>query len=175
MRKLFFRSCLLACLTISLAGQTDNWKRYANPAGNFAVLFPGQPQDSVNGSNDQVQSHTLMASEGSAVYMVVYSAMSSPQSVDDATYEVFKNAVFKELPKCAVESEQQPSPALAGYLGHWYRLGCDMPNARVMVEGNLYWGRSYAYAVMTMYPANVNRPQAGQKFLGSFSVLTGAK
>jgi hypothetical protein len=116
----------------------------------------------------------LLVKDNSAVYTVVYSAMAATQKVDDDTYEVFKKAVFNELPKCAVESDQKPSPALNGYIGHWYRLSCDMPNAKVIVEGNLYWGKRYAYAVMVMFPASIARPQTENKFLESFAVLAAA-
>jgi hypothetical protein len=175
MRKLLLRSCLLSLLALSVAGQTDNWKKYDNKEGNFAVLFPDQPTDSVNASDENVKSHTLMVKDSGAVYTVVYTAMSTTQTVDDATFQVFKNAVFQELPKCAVEKEQAPAPVLNGYIGHWYRLTCDLPNNKVTVEGNIYWGKHYAYAVMTMYPASNARPQGEEKFLQSFSVLDPAK
>jgi hypothetical protein len=170
MRTFVLRSSLLLFIALPLAGQTADWQQYENKEGNFTALFPGQPDDSVNKSDETVRSHTLLAKEDSAAYMVVYSTMAAAQKVDDDTYEIFKKAVFNELPKCAVESEQEPSPALNGYIGHWYRLSCDMPNAKKIVEGNLYWGKRYAYAVMVMFPASVDRPQTEKKFLESFTV-----
>lgn len=169
MRKLLLRSCLLFLLTLSLAGQTSNWKKYDNKDGNFTVWFPGEPQDSLNGDQSAVKSHTLLARDGRAIFTVIYTVHSDPQVVDDATYQVFKKAVFKELPKCETEAEQAPAPAINGYIGHWYKLNCDMPG-KVFVEGNLYWGRNYAYAVMAMYPGSVERPPMEQQFLESFSV-----
>lgn len=171
---LALRGCLLLFLALSLAGQTADWTQYDNQEGNFSVLFPGQPNDSVNKSDATIQSHTLMAREDRVIYTVVYTAMSSDQKVDDATYGVFRDAVFKELPKCDVEAEKSPSLVLNGYIGHWYRLSCNMPNTKVIVEGNLYWGKRNAYAVMAMFPSDVNRPQAEAKFLVSFSVLNPA-
>lgn len=173
MSKLLLRSCLLFLLAVSLTGQTSNWKKYDNKDGNFTVWFPGEPQDSPNGDQNSVKSHTLMARDGRAIFTVIYTVHSGPQAVDDATYQVFKNAVFKELPKCATEVEKAPSLAIDSYIGHWYRLNCDMPG-KVFIEGNLYWGKNYAYAVMAMYPGSVERPQMEQQFLDSFSVPAAA-
>lgn len=171
MRKAFLCCLLVLLIAIPFSGQTDDWKRHKNTDGNFTVLFPGDPQDSVNKSDNEVQSHTLMAVQRPYIYTVVYSTMSVTQKVDEATYEVFKNAVFKELPKCDVGTERLAAPVVAGYIGHWYRLNCDMPNTKVTILGNLYWGRHYAYAVMVMFPASTNEPQTTSKFLDSFGVI----
>lgn len=175
MRKAFFCTLLLLLLTASFDGQTQGWKKYSNTNGNFAVLFPGQPEDSVNSSDSSVQSHTLMARENGAIYTVVYTIHAGEQKVDLATYDVFKKAVFKELPKCEMVTEGPPSPNLAGYIGGWYRLTCDMPQTKVSVLGNLYWGKSFAYAVMVMYAANVAEPAAKKDFLESFTLIDGAR
>ncbi|HEY7405709.1 MAG TPA: hypothetical protein VIB39_19445 [Candidatus Angelobacter sp.] len=164
-----FACSLLFLLALPLAGQSANWNIYTDGPGNFSVLFPSQPQDSVNAESPEVKSHTLLARDGKTIYTVVYTVMTSEQKVDDDTFQIFKNAVFKELPKCEVKTEEAPAPALNGYVGHWYRLSCNMPN-KVIVEGNLYWGKSYAYAVMTMFPGDTDRPQAEDMFLKSFSV-----
>ena len=58
--------------------------------------------------------------------------------------------------------EQAPAPALEGYIGHWYQLSCAMPNVKVAIEGNLYWGKHYAYAVMVMYPINHRSSTGGR-------------
>ena len=171
-RKLVLPALAIYLLALPLAAQTDVWKKYDNKEGNFTVLFPSEPQDSVNSSDENVKSHTLMARYESAIYTVIYTVHSSPQAVDNATYEVFKNAVFKELPKCTVDSEQAPTPGLAGYIGYWYHLTCDMPNTKVLIDGNLYWGKNYAYAVMVMYPVSAAKPQTEKKFCDSFSALT---
>ncbi len=121
-----------------------------------------------------MQSHTLMAKSGSYIYTVVYTSMKAEQAVNDETYKVFKNAVFNQLPKCEMETEAAAAPDLQGYIGHWYRLGCSM-NTRVIVLGNLYWGKHYAYAVMVMYPATVAEPPAMKDFWESFAVLDPAK
>ena len=176
MRKLLSGVLILLLAAGLLAAQTSEWKRYKNTNGNFTVLFPGEPQDTVNKAEEGVQSHTLLAREDKAYYTVVYTVMTSEQKVDNATYQVFKDAVFKELPKCEAGAEQPVSPVLEGYIGHAYRLNCDMPNAKVTIVGNLYWGKHYAFAVMTMFPAGVAEPTATEKnFTGSFAVIDAAR
>jgi len=89
---------------------------------------------------------------------------------------VFKNAVFKELPKCEAGAEQPASPAVEGYIGRSYRLSCDMPNTRMAIVGNLYWGKHYAFAVMTMFPASAAEATSTEKkFFDSFAVIDPAK
>jgi len=152
MRKLLSGTLILLLAAAPLAAQTGEWKRYKNTDGNFTVLFPGEPQDTVNKAEEGIQSHTLLAREDKAFYTVVYTVMTAEQKVDDATYRAFKDGVFKELPKCESGAEQPVSPVLQGYVGHGYRLSCDMPNAKVTIVGNLYWGKHYAFAVMTNVP-----------------------
>lgn len=163
-------------LASAFQGQTAEWKRYKNSDGNFTVLFPGEPKDSVNKAESGMQTHTLLAQESGAVYTVIYTNMASEQVVNDASFEVFKNAVFKELPKCETSAAQPAAPGVAGYIGHWYQLSCDMPNTQVKVVGNLYWGKHYAYAVMVMFAAGVAEPAAAEKqFVESFAVIDPAK
>ena len=176
MRKLLSGTLILMLAAGPLAAQTSEWKRYKNTNGNFTILFPGEPQDTVNKAEEGIQSHTLLAREDKAFYTVVYTVMTSEQKVDDATYQAFKAGVFKELPKCEAGAEQPVSPALNGYIGHAYRLNCDMPSAKVIVVGNLYWGKHYAFAVMTMFPASVAEPTASEKnFAESFAVIDAAR
>ena len=176
MRKLLSSILMLLLAAGPLAAQTSEWKRYKNTNGNFTVLFPGEPTDTVNKTEEGAQSHTLLAKEGTALYTVVYTVMTSEQKVDNATYQAFKTGVFNELPKCETGAEQPASPALEGYLGHSYRLNCDMPNSRVTIVGNLYWGKHYAFAVMTMFPASVAEPAVTEKkFAESFAVIDAAR
>ena len=176
MRSLLSVVLILSLAAAPLAAQTREWKRYKNADGNFTALFPGEPADSVNKTEAGAQSHTLLAQEAGAVYTVVYTLMSSEQTVDEATFQVFKNAVFKELPKCEAGAEQPASPAVEGYIGRSYRLSCDMPNARVAIVGNLYWGKHYAFAVMTMFPASAAEATSTErKFFDSFTVIDPAK
>src|SRR5437868_10847244 len=119
MRKLLSSVLILLLAAGPLAAQTSEWGRYKNINGNFTVLFPGEPEDTVNKTDEGVQSHTLLAKEDTASYTVVYTVMTSEQKVDNATFQAFKNGVFKELPKCEAGAEQQPvSPVLEGYIGH---------------------------------------------------------
>jgi hypothetical protein len=176
MRKLLSGILMLSLAAGPLAAQTSEWRRYKNTNGNFTVLFPGEPEDTVNKTEDDSQSHTLLARENTALYTVIYTVMTSEQPVNDATFQAFKDGVFKELPKCEAGTEQPASPALEGYIGHAYRLNCDMPNAKVTVVGNLYWGKHYAFAVMTMFPARVAEPTATEKkFAESFALIDAAR
>lgn len=176
MRKLLSSALILLLAVGPLAAQTGEWKRYKNTNGNFTILFPGEPQDTVNKTEEGLQSHTLLARGDNAFYTVVYTVMTNEQKVDDATYQIFKEGVFKELPKCEGGAEQQVSPALKGYIGHAYRLSCDMPSAKVIVVGNLYWGKHYAFAVMTMFPASAAEPTATEKnFAESFALIDAAR
>jgi len=165
------RSGLLLFLAASLTGQAGEWKAYRSVPGNFAMMFPAEPQDTVNKSDKDIESHNLMVQTNSTIYLVTYAAMVNLQPVNDATYEVYKNAVFKELPKCGIDSEKAADPAIQGYIGHLYKMTCDMPNTKVTAEGNLYWGKHYAYAVMVMYSSSGVRPEGAKKFLESFSVI----
>jgi hypothetical protein len=176
MRKLLSGILMLWLAAGPLAAQTSEWRRYKNTNGNFTVLFPGEPEDTVNKTEDDSQSHTLLARENTAFYIVIYTVMTSEQPVNDATFQAFKDGVLKELPKCEAGAQQPASPALEGYIGHAYRLNCDMPNAKVTVVGNLYWGKHYAFAVMTMFPASVAEPTATEKkFAESFALIDAAR
>ena len=162
---------LLLLFACSFAGQADEWKKYKNTNGNFTVLFPGEPQDSVNKNDAEIQSHTLIAQEKPAFFTVVYTNMTTEQTVDDANYNSFKDAVFKELPKCEVGPEQPASRVVEGYIGHAYHLSCAMSNVQLTMTGNLYWGRHHAYAVMAMFPAGIAEPPSVKAFVQSFSVI----
>lgn len=176
MRNLLSVVLILSLAAGPLAAQTSEWKTYKNTSGNFIVLFPGEPADSINKTEGDLQSHTLLARDGPVVYTVVYTVMTSAQTVDEATFQAFKLGVFKELPKCEADAEQPVSPVLESYIGHAYRLNCDMPNAKVTLVGNLYWGKHYSFAVMTMFAASVAEPTSTEKkFVDSFAVIDAAK
>ena len=85
MRRFLSGLGLLLLLVSALQCQTAEWKSYRNSNGNFAVLFPGEPKDSVNPSESGVQSHTLLAQENAVVYTVIYTTMAREQVVDEAT------------------------------------------------------------------------------------------
>ena len=173
MRALAFRVLLLLCLAAPTVGQTDEWKRYKNPEGNFSVLFPTEPTDTKNKSEEGIESHTLLSSVRPVAYTVIYAAMTNEQPVNDATYDTFKNAVFKELPKCTVMTDKAGSPAVQGYISRQYRLSCEM-GATVTILGNLYWGKHYSYAVMVMF-ATPSDPPTIKKFTDSFEITDTSK
>jgi hypothetical protein len=173
MRALAFRVLLLLCLASLTAGQTDEWKRYKNAEGNFSVLFPTEPTDTKNKSEEGIQSHTLLATVRPNLYSVVYTTMTQEQTVNDSTYETFKNAVFKELPKCSVISDKTGSRPIQGYISHEYRLSCEM-GVTVTIVGNLYWGRHYSYAVMVMFTTPSDPPTIN-KFTDSFEITDTSK
>jgi len=125
----------------------------------------------VNQTDATIQSHALSARQGNAIYMVVYATTAKAQPVDDANFEIFKNAVFHELPKCEVGADQPASPTLQGYIGHRYRLNCDLPQAKLTIAGNLYWGKHFSYAVMAVFRADAADAAEVNKFLDSFAVI----
>jgi hypothetical protein len=159
---------LLLCLAAPIAGQTDEWKRYKNTDGNFSALFPTEPTDTINKTENGIQSHTLASTVRPTIYTVIYTSMTEEQPVNDATYDIFKNAVFKQLPKCTVISDKAGSPAIQGYISREYRLTCEM-NVTVTVVGSLYWGRHYSYAVLAIFPSPSDPPTI-KKFTDSFEI-----
>ena len=171
MRRGLLCSFVVVLVTIPFLAQTDAWKRHKNSPGNFTVLFPVDPQDSINKKDAEIESHTLLAIDKPFFYMVIYTAMGSDQTVDDPTYQVFKDAVFKQLPACQVGADQPVQPELKGYIGRRYRLKCDTKPNNVNIIGNIYWGKRYAYAVLLMFPDGSAEPSTTDKFLGSFAVL----
>jgi len=173
MRALAFRVLLLLCLAAPTVGQTDEWKRYKNTEGNFSVLFPTEPTDTKNKSEEGIESHTLLSSVRPVAYTVIYAAMANEQPVNDATYDTFKNAVFKELPKCTVMTDKTGPHPIQGYINHEYRLSCEM-GTTVTIVGNLYWGKHYSYAVMVMF-ATPSDPPTISKFTDSFEITDTSK
>jgi hypothetical protein len=167
-------SLLLLCASLagSLAGQNHDWISYRNDAGNFTVQMPAQPNETTApGQGGVSESHTLMTIEGGVGYTVIYVTFSSDQTVDEATYNVYRDSFMKSLSNCRQDSERAASPALPGYIGRWYRLTCDVNGKAMNFVGDLYWGKRYAYAVMVIFQASPSEPAGTQKFTGSFGVL----
>jgi len=171
MRRALLCASVVILVTTPFLAQTTGWKQHKNSTGNFAVMFPADPQDSVNQKNDELESHTVMAVDKPFYYMVIYTAMGSDQPVDNPTFQIFKDAVFKQLPDCQVGGDRPAEPALAGYIGRRYRLKCNTQPNNVMIIGNIYWGKRYAYAVLLMFPVGSSEPPTLEKFLSSFAVL----
>lgn len=167
---------LLLCVAIPLAGQNENWHRYQNNAGNFSVLMPADPTDTVNPAKDGgSESHTIQAISDGIVYGVVYVNTQSEQKVDEATFQVYRDAFMRGLPNCTQASEGVASPALPGYIGRMYRMNCTASGQQIVFVGNLYWGKHYAYASMVLFGAGSSDPANMKKFLDSFGVLDPAK
>jgi hypothetical protein len=171
MRYSILRISLVVCLVATLSGQTPEWKKYKNADGNFSVLLPLEPSDTKNGNSDVMVSHTIQAIAGAVSYTVVYVRMTGEQTVDEANFKVYKDGVLKELPSCTVVEEQPAAPAVQGYIGHWYRMNCEISNTKLTFVGNLYWGKTYAYAVLGMFAAGPSDPPNIKKFVDSFSVI----
>jgi hypothetical protein len=162
-------------LASPFAGHTDEWKNYKNADGNFTVLFPGEPQDTVNNAGAGITSHTLQAPRKPAFYMIVWTSADSPQAVNSTNFESFKNGFLGKLPKCEIGAERPASPALQGYIGQGYRLNCEAQQKKIAITGNLYWGKHYCFAVMSMFPADVPEPAEVKRFIESFVLIDPAK
>ena len=165
---------LLTCLASPFAGQTDQWHRYRNDGGNFSVLILGDPQDAVNGEGPQA-SHTIQSISGGIGYTIVYVANPTEQPVDEPTFKIYRDAFLKGLPQCDMSKEDPVSHPLAGYVGRWYRMNCDISGKKMTFTGNLYWGKHYAYAVLAMFQTATTDPPQSSKFYNSFSVLDSSK
>jgi hypothetical protein len=168
------QALLILCLTATLAAQTE-WKKYEEPDGNFSVLFPGEPKDTVSPSREGIESsHGFSASDGSIYVGVFYARMKQEQKVDEANYETYKKSFFTSLPKCDELNSTVASPTFSGYIGHGYRLECEGQNAKGQtVSGtlvlNLYFGKHFLYVVTAGSTIRPDPPTI-KKFMDSFSV-----
>lgn len=54
MRRLVSGFWIVLLLVSPFAGQTAEWQKYRNTDGNFTVLFPGEPKDSINQSDASI-------------------------------------------------------------------------------------------------------------------------
>lgn len=174
MRRIIIRTLLLLCIAAPLAGQTSEWKKYQDNLGNFSVLFPGAPNDSVNPSPDGIQSHILQGMESPVVYMVVYAVIAQEQNADEPAFQEYKKGVFGQLPECKIITETAATPIVRSYIGHGYHLSCDYTEKKVNIAGNLYWGKHYGYAVMAFFPEGPDPAQV-KKFTDSFAVTDTSK
>lgn len=127
--------------------------------------MPDQPKESVTGG-----AHTIVGSSVGAGYLVVYVVTQAEQTVNEATFTVYRDSFLKGLPQCEMTAEGPPLPAIPGHVGHSYRLNCNMDGKKTFV-GNLYWGKHYAYAVLVLFPSGSSDPAPGRQFLDSFSVI----
>jgi hypothetical protein len=171
MRYWSIRIALLVFLAASLAGQTNEWHTYRNVEGNFSALLPGEPAENVSTDADGTTTHTVQTVSDSVVFLVVFVSAPSEQPVNETTFNVYRDAFLKGLPKCDLVKEDAPSPAVTAHVGHWYRLNCTVEEKKFIFIGNLYWGKNRAYAVLSMYPEAPSDPPAARKFINSFAVI----
>ena len=174
-RNWFIQISLLVCLAAPLAGQTDEWRKYKNDAGNFSVLLPGEPKDSLNGDQSAGVSHLIQYISGSLSYAVVYVITEAEQRVDEDTFKLYRDSFFKSLTTCDVLSEDPPAPPVRGYVGRSYHLNCNIHDVKQTFIGNLYWGKHYSYIVMGIFPTGPSIPPEVKKFNDSFAVLDASK
>ena len=160
----------VAVLVAALAGQNDQWQKYTNRSGNFSVLMPVQPKDTPT-PNASTETHTIQAISGGAAYTVVYVVNPSEQQVTEANYKIYRDAFVSGLPNCKVVTESAAAPALPGYIGRWYRMDCNVDGKALSFAGNLYWGKRYAYAVLTMFSTAPSIPPTAKRFSDSFANL----
>jgi hypothetical protein len=170
----FIRVALFVCLAAPLAGQTDEWKRYKNEAGNFSVLLPGEPKDSLNGDQSEHVSHLIQLNSGPLSYSVVYVITKEEQPVDEDTFKLARDSFLKGLTMCDVLSEDPPAPPVRGYVGRSYHLNCTFKDKKSFFV-NLYWGKHYFYIVMGIFPPEPTMPAEIKKFTDSFTVLDASK
>ncbi len=175
MRRFVSGLWIVLLLVSPFEGQANEWKQYKNADGNFTVLFPGEPQDSVNSVGGGITSHTLQARDKGVIYMVVWASTDARQTVDEANFQIFKNGFLSKLPKCEVGTEQPASPTFSGYIGHGYRLNCDAPQAKLAVTGNLYWGKHYCFALMAISASSAAEPAEMKSFMESFAIVDPSK
>jgi len=175
MRTWIIRFALLVSLSVPLAGQTNEWHNYRNVDGNFSALLPGEPKENVSTDPDGTTTHTIQTVADSVVFLVVYVAAPAEQQVDEATFNVYRDAFLKGLPNCDLVKEDAPSPAVTAHVGHSYRLSCLVGDTRYIFVGNLYWGKHRAYAVLSMFQPAASDPLTARKFINSFAVIDTAK
>jgi hypothetical protein len=169
------RVLLLACLAAPVAGQATEWHTYKSDDGNFSALFPLEPKETVNTTENAPPSHTFLAMSGTTGYTVVYVFTKSEQSVDDANFKAYRDGVLGSLPGCNGVTENPAAPAVRGYIGHSYRMNCIFSDVKMSVVGNLYWGKHYGYAALVIFPVAASDPPTVTRFTNSFSVIDSGK
>jgi len=136
--------------------------------------MPSEPQDIQ--SETKPITHTLVAVEDGVAYTVVYAFAEPEQHVDEANFQQFYEGVLRSLPNCTVLTEAAAAPPVHDYIGHWYRMDCTAQQGmKISLLGNLYWGKHYSYAVITMFPTGQSDPPDSKRFSQSFTLLNPTK
>jgi hypothetical protein len=162
-------------LTSALIAQTENWIKYKNADGNFSVLLPKEPEDRITNDKPEMVTHVIMALDQGTMYSITFATMLDDQIVTEATYDIYRDAVFKGMSSCLIGDENPPTPALEGYVGHSYKLNCIKANKPMTMVGSLYWGKRHAYAVLVMFPGDPPPDATLKAFLNSFTNYTATK
>jgi hypothetical protein len=165
------RISLLLCLSAPAAGRTDEWHRYKNENGNFSVLLPEEPEESVEAEEGDPITYTARVFTPSIGYLVISVVTKEDQAVDEANFENYRDEILKHLPYCHPVKEESASLAVRGFIGHWYRMNCETPDRKFVAAGNLYWGKHYGYAVFVLFSPSTADPPTVKKFTNSFVVL----
>src|SRR5215813_10802209 len=107
-----------------IGSPSENWRTYKNENGNFSVLFPNEPRDTTEQSTDAIESHTIGIQQSDVRYAVMYVKTKRENTVDDTSFNEYKDAMFRQFGDCKMQKESKPSRELKGYIGHGYRLSC---------------------------------------------------
>src|ERR1700727_1877073 len=84
LRRFFPLILMLLAATVAIR-QSNNWREYKNPGGNFSILMPSDPSDDTN-RNPAGESHTIQVTDNSVSYNVFYVKFQQDQTVDDASF-----------------------------------------------------------------------------------------
>lgn len=152
-----------------------NFNSYKNTAGNYSINFPGQPKESALPPAPNEVGSLTQSTEAGVTFTVTYAYNQAVQTVDEATFNAFRDRFLQNLATCQVLSETAASPALANYQSKAYRLSCVLNGANKLIIGNLYWGEHYSYGALTISLPSPSDPPAIRKFLDSFALIDPAK
>lgn len=163
---------LLLCVGVSFTASAQQWKQYQNTAGEFAVLLPGEPTNTLMQHVGGTESRSVTARHNGVVYMVAYATMAQPHPVNQTMFTAYRNGILHALGKCRRVGKERPaSPTVAQYIGGRYKLMCGTPPARMTIVGNFYWGEHHAYAVIVAFSPKAESSAHVSRFLQSFKVL----
>lgn len=171
MRYWLLRISLLFSFAIILAGQTKEWRRYKNDDGNFSVLLPAEPKESVGSGQNGDRTHIIQVASGSIIYTVIYQNMRYEHAVNEALFKLYRHEVLGILSNCYVLTEDAPSPALLGFFGSRLRMNCRVGDKKESFVGNLYLGNHHSYSVFAIFPTATADPPTVKRFTDSFSQI----
>jgi hypothetical protein len=170
---------LLAAAPLSVLSQTnpqsDQPAAYKSDAGNFSANFPGEPKDTDSTEPNGPRTHTIQSISGSNSFMVVYVVTDSAQTVNEANFTLYRDAFFKSLGQCEIANESAASPDINNFVGRSYHLNCTFGGIKLTLAGNLYYGKHFSYAVLTVFEPVSKDPPEATTFLHSFSVTDTTK